>query len=198
MTSHNWKTKQTNMQLSKLVNKLYSTKGGYGNVVSVTTHYDNQIVENDKGEYYVNGVLIEAKLDDLEEVKRYIELQESASETKIKLYEDISDIKIASIIRKYDSDIKVTTNLVESYMSLASSKSFTLDPVLLEMRTTYKSANLIEGKIDFKLEDGKQVAISEDTVNKLASLLNNTADREEILDYMRESRENFLSVIRQL
>ena len=83
-------------------------------------------------------------------------------------------------------------------MSLASSKSFTLDPVLLEMRTTYKSANLIEGKIDFTLNDGKQVAISEETVNKLASLLNSTTDKEEILDYMRENVDNFLSVIRQI
>jgi hypothetical protein len=186
------------MRLSNLVNKLYSKKGDYGNVVSVSTHYDYEIIENDQGQYFVDGVLIEAQLDDLEEVKRYIELQESASETKIKLYEDISDVKIASLIRKYNSDIKVTTNLVESYMSLASSKSFTTDPVLLEMRTSYKSANLIEGKIDFKLQDGKQVAISEETVNKLASLLNSTTDKEEILDYMRENIDNFLSVIRQL
>jgi len=186
------------MKLNEFVKNLYSRTGNYGNVVTVSSHYGHQILENDKSDYYVDGVLLESKLDNLEEVKRYIELEESASETKIKIYETISDTIIAKIIKKYNEDIKVTTTLVESYMSLASSKVFTVDPVLLEMRSSYKTAHIIEHKLDFKLNDGKQIAIGEDTVNKIANVLNKSKDKEEILNYMRQNIDNFTSVVKQL
>jgi hypothetical protein len=186
------------MHYGDFVKGLYSKKGDYGNVVAVTTHYDHQIIENDKGNYYVDGILVESKLKNLEEVKQYIELQEVANKTKIQLYEDISDIKLAGIIRKYNENTKVTTKLIESYMSLASSKIFSLDPVLLEMRKTYKVANIFESKIDFRLNDNKQVAISEQTLKKIENLLNNTSDKKEIIDYMRENINNFLYVVKQL
>jgi hypothetical protein len=186
------------MHYGDFVKGLYSKKGDYGNVVAVTTHYEHQIIENDKGNYYVDGILVESKLKNLEEVKQYIELQEVANKTKIQLYEDILDIKLAGIIRKYNENTKVTTKLIESYMSLASSKIFSLDPVLLEMRKTYKVANIFESKIDFRLNDNKQVAISEQTLKKIENLLNNTSDKKEIIDYMRENINNFLYVVRQL
>jgi hypothetical protein len=186
------------MHYGDFVKGLYSKKGDYGNVVAVTTHYEHQIIENDKGNYYVDGILVESKLKNLEEVKQYIELQEVANKTKIQLYEDISDTKLAGIIRKYNENTKVTTKLIESYMSLASSKIFSLDPVLLEMRKTYKVANIFESKIDFRLNDNKQVAISEQTLKKIENLLNNTSDKKEIIDYMRENINNFLYVVRQL
>jgi hypothetical protein len=142
-------------------------------------------------------VLVEAKLHDLEEVKQYVDLQKSANETRIKLYEDISDIRIAGIIKKH-YNTKITTKLVESYLDLASSKTFTIDPVLLEMRLSYRNANLVENKLDFRLNDGKQIAINEETVKKIVELLNSSNDKEEILDYMRENVKNFLSVVRQI
>ena len=186
------------MTLNEFVTKLYSSKGNYGNVVSVASHYDHKIVENDKGQYFVDGIQLDVKLESLEEVRDYIDLQETASKTKIRLYEGISDTKIASIIKKYNEDIKITTTLIENYMSLASSKVFTIDPVLLEMRQSYKAANVFDGKLDFTLKDGKQVAIGENTVKKISELLNNCEDKQEIIDYMTESRDNFVSVIRQL
>lgn len=186
------------MHYGDFVKNLYSKKGNYGDVVAVTSHYGHQIIENNKGVYFVDGLKVDSSLKSLEEVKEYIEIQEIANKTKIKLYEDISDIKIASIIKKYNEEVKVTTKLVETYMGLASSKTFTLDPVLLEMRKTYKNANVFESKIDFKLDDGKQVAISEDTLKKIENLLNNTTDKEEIIGYMRENTQNFLNVVRQL
>jgi hypothetical protein len=184
------------MKLNDFVKKLYSDKGNYGNVVSVSSHYDHQIIENAEGEFFVNGILAES-VDSLDEAKRYVEVQELASKTKIKLYEDISETKLAGIIKKHH-DTKITTKLVESYLTLASSKVFTIDPVLLEMRTTYKTSNIFEDKIDFKLNDGKQVAISEETVTKIATLLNKSNHKEEIIEYMRESTDNFLAVVRQL
>ena len=185
------------MKLTDFINKVYTNKGNYGNVVSVSTHYDHEIIENDNGDYYVDGVLLESEYSDLEEVKRHIELEQSVSDVKSTLYEDISDTKVAHIIGKH-TDKRITTTLVESYMTLASSKTFDIDPVLLEMRSQYRNGNLIDNKIDFKLNDGKTVAVNEETVNKIASLLNNTAHREEILTYMRENAQNFLHVVKQL
>lgn len=185
------------MRLNDFINKLYTNKGNYGNVVSVSSHYDHEIVEDEQGNYYVDGVILECNFGDLEEVKRYIELEESVSNVKSALYEDISDSKVAHIISKH-IDTKITTTLVESYMTRASSKSFDIDPVLLEIRTNFRSGNLVENKIDFKLDDGKTVAVDEETVNKIAVLLNNTAFKEEILTYMRENVNNFLHVVKQL
>lgn len=184
------------MKLNDFVKKLYSDKGDYGNVVSVSTHYDHQIIENAEGEFFVDSILAES-VSSLEEAKRYVEVQELASKTKIKLYEDISETKLAGIIKKHH-DTKITTKLVESYLNLASSKVFTIDPVLLEMRSTYKTANLFEDKLDFTLNDGKQVVVSEETVTKIAALLNNSIHKEEIIQHMRESTDNFLAVVRQL
>jgi hypothetical protein len=186
------------MQYGDFVKGLYSRKGDYGNVVAVTTHYAHQIIENDKGQYFVDGILVESNVSTLEEVKRFTNLEDSVSETKFKIYEDISDSKVVKIIKKYSENTKVTTKLIESYMSLASSKVFTVDPVLLEMRTSYKLGNLIDGKLDFKLNDGKSVAISEDTMNKISNILNNSNDKEEILNYMRESVNNFMHVVKQV
>jgi hypothetical protein len=186
------------MKLSELVKNLYSKTGDYGDVVAVSTHHGSQIIQNSNNQYYLDGTLLESKLDNLEEVKRYIELNKSASETKKKIYETISENTIAKIIKKHNEDIKVTTNLVESYMSLASSKVFTIDPVLLEMRSSYKTAHIIENKLDFKLDDGKVIAISEETVEKIGNILNTSNDKEEILSYMRQSVENFASVVKQL
>lgn len=186
------------MKLNELVKNLYSKTGDYGNVVAVLTHHGSQIIQNSNNQYYLDGQLLESKLDNLEEVKRYLELNKSAGETKSKIYETISENTIAKIIKKHNEDIKVTTNLVESYMSLASSKVFTTDPVLLEMRSLYKTAHIIENKLDFKLDDGKLIAISEETVDKIGNILNTSKDREEILNYMRQSVENFASVVKQL
>lgn len=186
------------MTLNDFIKNLYSKKGNYGNVVSVSTHYDHQIIENDKGKFFVDGVLLEADYNDLEEVKRHIELEETASEAKVSLYEDISDIKIANIIKKYNDNAKITTTIIENYTQRASSKVFDIDPVLIEMRTSYRGPNLIQNKLDFRLNDGKQIAIDEETVEKIANLLNNTKDKEEILNYMRENINNFLHVVRQL
>lgn len=185
------------MQLSKFINGLYSSKGNYGKVVGVTSYYDKEIIINDREEYFVDGVKLEQKFESLEEVKSYLDVQEEASNTKITIYENISDTKVASIIKKY-LDIKVTNQLVEQYIKTASSKCFTIDPIILEMRQNNKLDSEINGKMIFKLNDGKQIAISEETLEKITDLLNNSDIKEKTIDYMRESRENFLSVMRLL
>jgi len=55
--------------------------------------------------------------------------------------------------------------------------------------------NIIEGKLDFILGDGSIIAIDESTFNKINNILCNHSD---IIDYMRESKQNFIYVIEQL
>lgn len=138
------------------------------------------------------------EFETIEEARQYIITQKDTKtleeEIKTELYEDISENKIANIIKEHH-DVKVTDTLIESYIELASSKLFTTDPVVHEIRDLNKLDKLIEGKIDYKLADGSIIAIDEYTQYRLNSLFSN---QKEIIEYMRESKENFISVLEQI
>lgn len=185
------------MHLNEFITKLYSTTGNYGNVTGVTTYYDKEIIVNEDNEYFVDGVKLDQTFSSLEEAKQYIDIQEDASNVKIDLYETVSNTKVASIIRKY-TDEKITNQLIESYIQDASSKRFTIDPIVVEMRSQNTLDCEINGKITFKLNDGKTIAISEQTIETLASTLNKSELKEQTIEFMQESAENFLSVVRLL
>jgi hypothetical protein len=110
------------------------------------------------------------------------------------IYEEIPNNKIAEIIKEYH-DVKVTDTLIESYIELASSNIFSVDPVICELRKINKLDTLVEGKLNYTLDDGSVIAINEATQEYLNKLLQN---QNEIIEYMRESKENFLSVIKQI
>lgn len=110
------------------------------------------------------------------------------------IYEELSDSKIANIIKEHH-DVKVTDSLIESYIDLASSKIFTIDPVATDIRELNKFDRLVEGKIDFTLQDGSIVAINKDTQYTINNLLQNNI---EIVEHMRQNKENFISVIQQI
>jgi hypothetical protein len=118
-------------------------------------------------------------------------LEEQASK---ELYEELSDKTLANIIREHH-DIKVTDTLVESYKELASSHIFSVDPVVQQIRSLNKLDRLVEGKLHYVLQDESIVAISEATQKCLNNLLQN---QSEIIDYMRESKENFMHVISKI
>lgn len=140
----------------------------------------------------------ESTFSTIEEARKFIKQQYKSEtleqEVAKELYEEISDVKVANIIKEYH-DIKVTDTLIESYVELASSKIFTLDPVAQDIRKLNRLDKLVENKIDYKLNDGSIVAISESTQELLNNLLENKND---IVEYMRESSENFVSVIKQI
>jgi hypothetical protein len=147
------------------------------------------------------AILVDKQVTDmsnLEEARQYIKQQEQAKkleeEVKSDLYEEISNDKIANIITEH-YDIKVTDTLIESYIELASSKLFTLDPVVHGIRTLNTLDKLVEGKIDYILNDNSIIAINENTQLKLNSLFN---EHQDVIEYMRESKENFLEVIKNL
>ena len=110
------------------------------------------------------------------------------------IYEEIANEKIAAIIKEYH-DVKVTDTLIESYVELASSNIFSVDPVICELRKINKLDNLIEGKLNYTLNDGSIIAINEATQDCLNKLLTN---QTEIIEYMRESKENFLFILSKI
>ena len=134
----------------------------------------------------------------VEEARQYILKQNNTKDLeeqiKTEVYEDIADNKIANIIKEHH-DVRVTDTLIESYIELASSKLFTVDPVVQDIRELNKLDKLVEGKIDYKLEDGSIIAINEYTQLRLNNLLK---DQQEIIEHMRQSKENFISVLKQI
>lgn len=137
----------------------------------------------------------ETEFNSLEEARQHIKneytshkLEEQVSKD---LYEDLSDITVANIIKEYH-DVKVTDTLIENYISLASSHMFSVDPVVQKIRSLNKLDRLVEGKLHYVLSDESIVTIEETTQERLNNLLQN---QTEIIEYMRESKENFMHVL---
>jgi hypothetical protein len=141
---------------------------------------------------FINDEKHEQEFSSLEEAKKYCK----DHITTLEILEDIDltipENKVASYIKKHYNIEKITDTLVESYIELASSNIFTIDPVVLEMKL---NSSLIAGKLDYTLEDKSVVAISESTQNKLNMLMR---DRADVVQYMRESKENFMRVVKEI
>ena len=78
---------------------------------------------------------------------------------------------------------------------MASSNIFSVDPLICELRKYNKLDRLIEGKLNYTLNDGSVIAIDESTQDYLNKLLNN---QNEIVEYMKESKANFLHVLKRI
>lgn len=141
---------------------------------------------------YIDDRKLDIEFSSLEEAvlytKQHISSQEILQSNDITIPEN----RVASYIKKHYNIEKITDTLIESYMELASSNMFTVDPVIVEMKT---GSSLITGKLDYTLEDGTVVAISESTQLQLNMLLKN---RSEIVEYMRESKDNFMRIVREI
>jgi predicted double-glycine peptidase len=136
---------------------------------------------------------LEENFESLEEAKtyarRYVENH--------KLLEDINttvpEEKVANYIRQFHNVDKITDTLIESYIELASSNLFSVDPVVVAIKE--RSAVEFSGKLEYQLADGNIVAINENTQETLNNLLQ---DKPEIVDYMRESKNNFMRILREI
>lgn len=140
----------------------------------------------------------ETEFTSIEEARQYVrqeyiskKLEEQIS---TELYEDISENKVANIIKEYH-DVKVTDTLIENYIQLASSRIFSIDPVVQEIRKLNKLDNLVEGKLHYVLDDESIVAIDESTQEQLNNLLQ---DQQDVIQYMRESKDHFMYVVEKL
>lgn len=165
-------------------------------VIESTRSYLQLIEKLEDGKVLING--LETQFKNLEEARQYIkqdyithQLEEQASKN---LYEELSDNKVAEIIKEHHN-IKVTDTLIENYIKLASSNMFSVDPVVQEIRSLNKLDKLIEGKLHYVLNDESIVTISERTQDRLNNLLQN---QTEIIEYMRESKDNFIHVLSKL
>ena len=165
-------------------------------VVESTRSYGQLIEKLDDGKVLINGNETEFSL--VEEARQYIKQDyishQLAEQVSTETYEELSNEKLANIIKEH-YDIKVTDTLIESYKELASSHIFSVDPVVQEIRSLNKIDKLIEGKLHYVLNDSSIVTISEDTQERLNKLLQNQKD---VIDYMRESKEQFMYVVSKL
>lgn len=166
------------------------------NVTETIRSYGNTLDKLEDGSVTINSVKTEFK--NLEEARKYIKSKITSEhlqqEVTDEIYESISENKIAEIIKEY-YNVKVTDTLIESYIELASSNIFNVDPVVYDIRKLNKVDSIIENKIHYKLSDNSIVTINEATQIRLNNLL---TDQNDIIDFMRESKDNFLHVLEQL
>jgi hypothetical protein len=166
------------------------------NIVESVRSYLQLIEKTVDGKVLINGV--KSDFDSIEEARQYIKQDyisnQLAGNVTTEVYEEISEDKVANIIKEHH-DIKVTDTLIESYVKLASSRIFSVDPVVLEIRSLNKLDRLIEGKLHYVLDDESIVTIDERTQQRLNMLLQN---QTEIIEYMRESKEHFFHVLKKL
>ena len=165
-------------------------------VVESVRSFGHLIELKQDGSVSIDGELTEHK--SLDEARKYIKNKTFSEKLEVQIsneiYEEISENRIAQIIKEYH-DVKVTDTLIESYIALASSKIFTLDPVVFEVRRLNKLDVVVENKIHYELNDSSVVAIDIATQETLNNLLHN---QTEVVEYMRESKENFMRVIEQI
>ena len=133
-----------------------------------------------------------AECDSLIEAKEYAK----TFVANLKLVENLQNQppveRVIELIREHHGESKITDSLVNEYISLHEDNAFTIDPVLLEMKTS--SQNLSD-KLEFTLKDGNVVAISEETISNLSAVIQ---DKYQIVEYMQKSKENFMHVLRKL
>ena len=165
-------------------------------VVESVRSYLQLIEKTEDGKILING--LDTEFDSIEEARQHIkqdyishQLEEQISK---QTYEELSEHTVANIIKEYH-DVKVTDTLIENYIQLASSNMFSVDPVVQDIRALNKLDKLVEGKLHYVLNDNTIVAISEGTQSRLNNLLQN---QTEIIEYMRESKENFFHVLEQI
>lgn len=184
-------------QLQKTMSKSFTTfkkqvleQSGLAASLSIYGH-DVQITES--FDIIINGDKIKSDVNTLEEAREYAKRYIENTELLEDIDTTIPEEKVAQFIRQYHNIEKITDTLVESYIELASSNMFTVDPVVTAIKES-KTAEF-EGKLQYQLNDGSVVAINEATQEMLNNIL---ADKNEIVEYMRESKNNFVRIIKEL
>jgi hypothetical protein len=184
------------MQFQQLLSQINQVTVGE-DITETVTCFGHLIQEAVTGKIFVDrsptsfASLDEAK-DFIKQQKIREELQEEIQQEQ---FSNISSKKIVDIIKQHYVGVKVTDTLVESYVELASSGLFTLDPIALDIRNINKSSRLIESHIDFKLDDGTVVVISEQLQHKLNNIF---AGHSDVVSHIRSDRDTFLGILKQI
>lgn len=149
-------------------------------------YLDNEIVITEDLNCVINGIKSLIHFESVEAAREYaIKQIDSADLTEVFI---VNESKIAELLKKHDLVEKVTDTHIKSYVSFLENKTFTLDPVILEIK---KNTSELSNKYEFILDDDTRVAIDEETINRLRE------DKYMMVEYMRESKENFLQIIKE-
>jgi hypothetical protein len=176
------------LTLTQLKSKLTENSG----ILDSFIYQGKRVIINNSLQVSVNEELINIEFKNLEEAREYAKTHINTSIILEDIGSVIPEEKIVNLVSKYHTTVKITDTIVESYLELASSNLFTIDPVLVEIKQKNTS---LPGKIEHKLNDGNMVSITEETQNLLNTLLE---DKYQVVEYMRESKENFMHVIRTI
>jgi len=178
-------------QFSKRLQKTNAKQSLVG-ILENIYFYSHCIQKTEDDTILVNGIASSHKT--LSEAKQHIRYTEEANdiieEIKENFYKDNRD-KIISIIKE-NHNIKVTNTIIDNYIQIASDNSFSIDPVIQEIRSMNTYDKLIEGKLHYKLNDNSTIAISEDTQSVINTVLQNNTNA---IEYMKESSDNFLRIL---
>lgn len=104
----------------------------------------------------------------------------------------LSEEKLVSLIRKHNLGIRVTPSILEEYAKNIEDNKFSIDPVIHEVK---QRTSFFSDKVEHTLNDGTRVAVDEETQYVLNSLLR---DKYEVMQYMQESKHNFMRVVKEL
>lgn len=166
------------MYFNQFVSSIKEVRG----VHETTSYFGHQIEVTDNGTFF-EGI----KFDTLDEARSYIDKQFIARE----LYEDVLKNQVVRIISE-THEIKVTNVILEKYLDLASSKVFSIDPAVQKIRDINRLDKVLGENYDYILEDNSRVIITKRLQERLNSLLE---DQKDIVDHMKQSRENFFEAI---
>ena len=162
-------------------------------VVETTMFGGYTIEKTSSGAIFINGN--ETEYGTLEEARNYVKNKSLSEKLEKELnneaYQDLPTVRIANIIREH-KEVKITDTLIETYRNLASSKVFSADPVLTEIRQLNPLDKIVENKIHYILNDNSVVAINESTQEQLNKLF---VSRNDVVEYMKESKDNFIKVV---
>lgn len=104
----------------------------------------------------------------------------------------IENLQYSELKRLFSGDSVLNTR-IDEVKRLAMNRTFVLESEVLGVRELTDSFS-INNKIDFDLNDGSTVCIDKDTYSFLSKLKID----EEILEYMQESKNNFIEIITQI
>lgn len=184
------------MQFQQLLSQINQVTFG-ADIAESVTYFDHLIQEAVTGEVFIDRS--PTSFASVDEAKDFIKQQrirdELQEEIQQQQYAEISSAKIVNIIKQHHAGVKVTDTLIESYVELASSGLFTVDPIANDIRNINKSTRLIESHVDFKLDDGTIIVISEQLQHKINNIF---AGHTDVVEHLRSSKEAFLSIINQI
>ena len=176
------------LTLSKFKSKLFEN----ANFLDAFMYQGKHVIIDSDFKINIDEKVLSSNYASLEEAQIYSKIYIDSNMVK-HVDIQIPEEKIAGLIKKYHDIDKITHSLVESYIELASSNIFSIDPVITEIKE--KVYSKFAGKLEYKLNDNTIIAIDEHTQSFLNTVLK---DKYEIVEYMRESKKNFMHVIKEL